>query len=74
MAFDFVTRFAINPADSRLRRVLSDVALRLGAMPMQVTLASLLQRSPKVLVIPEHLRSSIVARIFSLQCFKFPLK
>jgi aryl-alcohol dehydrogenase-like predicted oxidoreductase len=43
---------------------LSDVAARLGATPMQVALAWLLQRSPNILVIPgtssiEHLRENL---------------
>jgi aryl-alcohol dehydrogenase-like predicted oxidoreductase len=48
---------------------LSDVAARLGATPMQVALAWLLQRSPNILVIPgtssiEHLRENLeVARL-----------
>jgi pyridoxine 4-dehydrogenase len=45
---------------------LSDVATRLGATPMQVALAWLLQRSPNILVIPgtssvEHLRENLKA-------------
>jgi pyridoxine 4-dehydrogenase len=45
---------------------LSDVAARLGATPMQVALAWLLQRSPNILVIPgtssiEHLRENLDA-------------
>ena len=45
---------------------LSEVAARLGATPMQVALAWLLQRSPNVLVIPgtssvEHLRENLQA-------------
>ncbi len=45
---------------------LSDVAARLGATPMQVALAWLLQRSPNILVIPgtssiEHLRENLQA-------------
>jgi pyridoxine 4-dehydrogenase len=45
---------------------LSDVAARLGAAPMQVALAWLLQRSPNILVIPgtssiEHLRENLQA-------------
>ncbi|TPI79453.1 aldo/keto reductase family oxidoreductase [Mesorhizobium sp. B2-8-9] len=45
---------------------LSDVAERLGATPMQVALAWLLQRSPNILLIPgtssvEHLRENLVA-------------
>jgi aryl-alcohol dehydrogenase-like predicted oxidoreductase len=45
---------------------LSDVAGRLGATPMQVALAWLLQRSPNILVIPgtssiEHLRENLQA-------------
>src|SRR5271156_4115411 len=45
---------------------LSDVAARLGATPMQVALAWLLQRSPNVLVIPgtssiQHLRENLQA-------------
>jgi pyridoxine 4-dehydrogenase len=45
---------------------LSDVALRLGATPMQVALAWLLRRSPNILVIPgtssiEHLRENLQA-------------
>jgi pyridoxine 4-dehydrogenase len=45
---------------------LSDVAARLGATPMQVALAWLLQRSPNILVIPgtssiEHLRENLGA-------------
>jgi aryl-alcohol dehydrogenase-like predicted oxidoreductase len=48
---------------------LSDVAARLGATPMQVALAWLLQRSPNILVIPgtssiQHLRENLeVARL-----------
>jgi aryl-alcohol dehydrogenase-like predicted oxidoreductase len=48
---------------------LSDVPARLGATPMQVALAWLLQRSPNILVIPgtssiEHLRENLeVARL-----------
>jgi pyridoxine 4-dehydrogenase len=43
---------------------LVDVAAGLGAAPMQVTLAWLLQRSPNILVIPgtsciEHLRENL---------------
>jgi pyridoxine 4-dehydrogenase len=43
---------------------LSDVAARLGATPMQVAIAWLLQRSPNILVIPgkssaEHLRENL---------------
>lgn len=45
---------------------LSDVATRLGATPMQVAIAWLLQRSPNILVIPgtsspAHLRENIAA-------------
>lgn len=45
---------------------LSDVAARLGATPMQLALAWLLQRSPDILVIPgtssiEHLRENLQA-------------
>jgi pyridoxine 4-dehydrogenase len=45
---------------------LSDVAIRLGATPMQVALAWLLHRSPNILVIPgtssiEHLRENLLA-------------
>ncbi|MBZ9867051.1 aldo/keto reductase family oxidoreductase [Mesorhizobium sp. CA15] len=45
---------------------LSDVAERLGATPMQVALAWLLQRSPNILLIPgtssvEHLRENLMA-------------
>ena len=45
---------------------LSDVAVRLGATPMQVALAWLLHRSPNILVIPgtssiEHLRENLQA-------------
>ena len=45
---------------------LSEVATRLGATPMQVALAWLLQRSPNILVIPgtssvEHLRENLQA-------------
>ncbi len=45
---------------------LSDIAARLGATPMQVALAWLLQRSPNILVIPgtssiEHLRENLQA-------------
>jgi pyridoxine 4-dehydrogenase len=46
--------------------VLSDVAKRLGATPMQVALAWLLRRSPNILLIPgtsslEHLRENLAA-------------
>ena len=45
---------------------LSDVAVRLGATPMQVALAWLLQRAPNILLIPgtssvEHLRENLAA-------------
>ena len=45
---------------------LSDVAARLGATPMQVALAWLLQRSPNILLIPgtssvAHLRENLAA-------------
>jgi len=45
---------------------LSDVAMRLGATPMQVALAWLLQRSPNILVIPgtsslKHFRENLQA-------------
>ena len=45
---------------------LSDIAVRLGATPMQVALAWLLQRSPNILVIPgtssvAHLRENLTA-------------
>jgi len=50
---------------------LSDVASRLGATPMQVALAWLLQRSPNILVIPgtssiEHLRENLQASTLQL--------
>jgi aryl-alcohol dehydrogenase-like predicted oxidoreductase len=50
---------------------LSDVAARLGATPMQVALAWLLQRSPNILVIPgtssiEHLRENLQASTFQI--------
>jgi aryl-alcohol dehydrogenase-like predicted oxidoreductase len=50
---------------------LSDVAARLGATPMQVALAWLLQRSPNILVIPgtssvEHLRENLRAATLQL--------
>lgn len=50
---------------------LSDVAARLGATPMQVALAWLLQRSPNILVIPgtssiEHLRENLQASRFQI--------
>ena len=50
---------------------LSDVAARLGAAPMQVALAWLLQRSPNVLVIPGtssigHLRENLKAATLQL--------
>jgi pyridoxine 4-dehydrogenase len=50
---------------------LSDAALRLGATPMQVALAWLLQRSPNILVIPgtssvEHLRENLKAATLQL--------
>jgi len=52
-----------NPLQST---TLSDVAAHLGATPMQVALAWLLQRSPNILVIPgtssiEHLRENLQA-------------
>jgi aryl-alcohol dehydrogenase-like predicted oxidoreductase len=52
-----------NPLQSS---ALSGVAARLGATPMQVALAWLLQRSPNVLLIPgtssiEHLRENLKA-------------
>jgi aryl-alcohol dehydrogenase-like predicted oxidoreductase len=50
---------------------LSDAAMRLGATPMQVALAWLLQRSPNILVIPgtsstDHLRENLDAATVSL--------
>jgi pyridoxine 4-dehydrogenase len=50
---------------------LSDVATRLGATPMQVALAWLLQRSPNILVIPgtssiEHLRENVQASMLQI--------
>ena len=50
---------------------LSDAALRLGATPMQVALAWLLQRSPNILVIPgtsslDHLRENLSAATLHL--------
>ena len=50
---------------------LSDVAVHLGATPMQVALAWLLQRSPNILVIPgtssiDHLRENLSAAILQL--------
>jgi pyridoxine 4-dehydrogenase len=51
--------------------VLSDVAAQLGATPMQVALAWLLQRSPNILLIPgtssvQHLRENLAAAELSL--------
>jgi pyridoxine 4-dehydrogenase len=50
---------------------LSDVAARLGATPMQVALAWLLQRSPNILVIPgtssiEHLRENLQSSLLQI--------
>jgi pyridoxine 4-dehydrogenase len=50
---------------------LSDVATRLGATPMQVALAWLLQRSPNILVIPgtssiEHLRENLQSSLLQI--------
>jgi len=50
---------------------LSDVAARLGATPMQVALAWLLQRSPNILVIPgtssiEHLRENLRSSLLQI--------
>jgi aryl-alcohol dehydrogenase-like predicted oxidoreductase len=50
---------------------LSSVAGRLGATPMQVALAWLLQRSPNILLIPgtssiEHLRENLKAATLQL--------
>jgi pyridoxine 4-dehydrogenase len=50
---------------------LSEVATRLGATPMQVALAWLLQRSPNILVIPgtssiEHLRENLQASMLPI--------
>ena len=50
---------------------LSEVAARLGATPMQVALAWLLQRSPNILVIPgtsslAHLRENVAAAALTL--------
>ena len=50
---------------------LSDVAARLGATPMQVALAWLLQRSPNILVIPgtssiEHLRKNLQSSMLQI--------
>ena len=51
--------------------VLSDVATRLGATPMQVALAWLLQRAPNILLIPGtsslgHLRENLAAATLKL--------
>ena len=46
---------------------LSDVATSPGATPMQVALAWLLQRSPNILLIPEHLLLRIYGRIWLLE-------
>jgi pyridoxine 4-dehydrogenase len=51
---------------------LSDVAARLGATPMQVALAWLLQRSPNILVIPgtssiEHLRENLQSSLLQIR-------
>jgi aryl-alcohol dehydrogenase-like predicted oxidoreductase len=51
--------------------VLSDVATKLGATPMQVALAWLLQRAPNILLIPgtssvEHLRENLAAATLEL--------
>jgi aryl-alcohol dehydrogenase-like predicted oxidoreductase len=51
--------------------VLSDIATRLGATPMQVALAWLLQRSPNILLIPgtssrKHLRENLSASTLKL--------
>jgi aryl-alcohol dehydrogenase-like predicted oxidoreductase len=51
--------------------ILSDVAARRGATPMQVALAWLLQRSPNILLIPgtssvAHLRENLAAAAISL--------
>ena len=51
--------------------VLSDVAAQLGATPMQVALAWLLQRAPNILLIPgtssvQHLRENLAAAELSL--------
>src|SRR5204863_6179422 len=51
--------------------ILSDVAQRLGATPMQVALAWLLHRSPNILLIPgtssaAHLRENIAAADLAL--------
>jgi pyridoxine 4-dehydrogenase len=50
---------------------LSEVAARLGATPMQIALAWLLQRSPNILVIPgtssiEHLRENVQASMLQI--------
>ena len=50
---------------------LDDVAARLGATPMQVALAWLLQRAPNILLIPgtsslEHLRENLAAASLKL--------
>jgi pyridoxine 4-dehydrogenase len=52
-------------------QTLSDVAARLGATPMQVALAWLLQRSPNILLIPgtsslAHLRENLAAASLQL--------
>jgi aryl-alcohol dehydrogenase-like predicted oxidoreductase len=57
-----------NPLQSA---VLSEVAQRLGAMPMQVALAWLLKRSPNILLIPgtssvAHLRENLAAAALEL--------
>jgi aryl-alcohol dehydrogenase-like predicted oxidoreductase len=50
---------------------LSDVAARLGATPMQVALAWLLQRAPNILLIPgtssvAHLHENLAAAVLKL--------
>lgn len=57
-----------NPLQSS---ILSDVAARLGATPMQVALAWLLRRAPNILLIPgtssvEHLRENLAAADLNL--------
>jgi pyridoxine 4-dehydrogenase len=67
----YVSYFPLGGFNPLQSSVLSDVAQRLGATPMQVALAWLLRRAPNVLLIPgtssvAHLRENLAAAELSL--------
>ena len=65
-AIAYVPYFPLGGFTPLQSRTLTEVAARLGATPMQVALAWLLQRSPNMLLIPgtssrAHLRENLAA-------------